>query len=283
MSYSSNIKLSIMKRFVFLLFSSVASFAIAQENPKSDTTKIKLGKGQLEMILIDHTGTKYDTIDASPTEEEKKIFKGHWSGIDVGMNTLINNTITNNPSTDFSDYPYWENNITKSYVWNLNLFEHKFKIIQNYVGITTGFGFNFNGIRFNDNYVLVSNSDTLYAVADTLNNYRKNKLTANYFTLPLLLEICSSNDDMKTFYLAAGVVGGLRLSSKAVRVYEVDGKKHKEVSKGTYGLNPFKLDAALRIGYGTWGIFANYSLLPLFTDGITTEVYPLTFGVTCNF
>jgi hypothetical protein len=252
----------------------------AQEAPKSDTTKINMGK--IEMILIDHSDDKdweYDTIDAAPTEEEKKIFKGHWSGIDVGINALMSAPFERN----FENYPYWENDIAKSSVWNINLLEHKFKIFQNYIGITTGFGFNLNDFRFTDNYVINSTADTTFATMDTINDYSKNRLQSNYFTIPLLLEFCTSNDDENTFYLAAGVVGGVRLSSKTVMVTDIDGKKERIVRKDDFGINPFKLDAALRMGYGTWGVFANYSLIPLFQKDQTMDIYPMTFGVTCNF
>jgi hypothetical protein len=37
------------------------------------------------------------------------------------------------------------------------------------------------------------------------------------------------------------------------------------------------------MGYGSWGAFASYSLMPLFDAGKTTEVYPLTFGLSLNF
>lgn len=269
-----------MKHIFYTCIVMGSFIANSQETPKSDTTKINMGK--IEMILVDHSDDEeweYDTIDAAPTEEEKKIFKGHWSGMDVGFNTLMNAPFERN----FENYPYWENDIAKSSVWNFNLLEHKFKIYQNYIGITTGFGFNLNAFHFTDNYVINSSNDTTFAILDTINDYSKNRLQANYFTIPLLLEFCTSNDDESTFYLAAGVVGGVRLSSKTVMVTDVDGKKERIVTKDDFGINPFKLDAALRMGYGTWGIFANYSLIPLFQKDQTMEVFPMNFGVTCNF
>ena len=87
----------------------------------------------------------------------------------------------------------------------------------------------------------------------------------------------------EALYLAAGVVGGVRLTSKTKRQGEFDGKEFKEKVKGRYNLNAFQLDAAVRLGYGDWGVFANYSLLPLFDQGTTVDIYPLTFGLSLNF
>ena len=98
-----------------------------------------------------------------------------------------------------------------------------------------------------------------------------------------MLEFCTNEDSEKSFYLAAGVIGGVRLASKIKREGEIDGKEFQQKNKGVYGLNSFKLDGTVRLGYGSWGAFASYSLLPLFEVTKTVEVYPLTFGLSLNF
>ena len=188
-----------------------------------------------------------------------------------------------NRENNFSDHPYWNNDAAKSQVWNLNLFEHKFNFGTPYVGLTTGLGFSFTSVAFKNNYLIQSTADSVYAVMDTVHNYSKNKLKASYLTIPLMLEFNTSADEDKSFYLAAGVIGGVRLTSKTKRQGEFDGKEFKEKVKGPFNLNPFKLDAAVRFGYADWGVFANYSLLPLFDQGKTVDLYPLTFGLSLNF
>ena len=165
----------------------------------------------------------------------------------------------------------------------MNLLEKKFNFGTPYVGLTTGLGFSFASVAFRDNFLIESTSDSVYAVMDTANVYSKNKLKASYLTIPLLLEFNTSADKDKSFYLAAGVVGGVRLTSKTKRQGEFDGKEFKEKVKGPFSLNPFKVDAAVRLGYANWGVFANYSLLPLFDKGKTVDLYPLTFGLSLNF
>jgi hypothetical protein len=259
-----------------------AGFSFAQEEKSPDTTRVNLGK--MEIIIIDKSGdkgAKIDTIDAAPDDKSKskRNYEAHWAGLDMGFNVMMNSAMNSN----FDAYPYWENDPARSMTWNLNILEHKFKIAGPYVGITTGLGFSFTQLAFRDNYVLFSSSDTLFAVVDTISSYSKNKLRANYLTVPLLIEFATNADEDKSFYLAAGVVGGVRLSSKVKREGEIDGKNFKQQEKGVYGLNPFKLDATVRMGYGSWGAFASYSLMPLFDTGKTTEVYPLTFGLSLNF
>jgi hypothetical protein len=255
---------------------------IEEGEGEPDTTKMKVGNK--EIIIITHPNEDFnlDSEDDSEDESPKRKRKSdaHWAGVDLGFTVLMNE----NFNTDFATTPYWKNDPARSTVWNLNLLEHKFNFGTPFVGLTTGLGFSFTSVAFRDGYIINSSTDSLFAAVDTVNTYSKNKLKASYLTIPLLLEFNISTNSDKNFYLAAGVVGGVRMTSKIKRNGELaDGKEFEEREKGTYSLNPFKLDAALRVGYGSFGIFANYSLLPLFESEKTVEVYPLTFGLSLNF
>ncbi len=275
--------MKVMKRGIVLIgafMMSLVSFSQEEVEPKpADTTRMNVGK--TEILIIDHSEEEEMQIsdgDTSYVEKEPRK-EAHWAGIDFGVTMLMNESFGNY----FQDYPYWNTEAAKSHVWNLNILEHKFNIAREYFGVTTGLGFSFTSVAFKNNYVLSHTADTLTAFVDTVNAYSKNKLKAAYLTVPLLLEFNTNINANKSFYLAAGVVGGVRLTSKVKRKGEFDGKEFTEKHKGTYALNSFKLDAALRMGYSDFGVFANYSLLPLFDTGKTTAVYPLTFGLSYNF
>tara|TARA_B110000285_G_scaffold7310_2_gene7572 strand:+ start:2476 stop:3360 length:885 start_codon:yes stop_codon:yes gene_type:complete len=255
---------------------------IEEGEGEPDTTKMKVGNK--EIIIITHPNEDFDLDSEDDSEDEspkrKRKSDAHWAGVDLGFTILMND----NFNTDFATTPYWKNDPARSIVWNLNLLEHKFNFGTPFVGLTTGVGFSFTSVAFRDGYIINSSADSLFAVLDTVNTYSKNKLKASYLTIPLLLEFNTNTNSDKNFYLAAGVVGGVRMTSKIKRNGEfADGKEFEEREKGTYSLSPFKLDAALRMGYGSFGVFANYSLLPLFESGKTVEVYPLTFGLSLNF
>jgi len=269
-----------MKKALYSAIILFSTAAFAQEEPKPDTTRLNMGN--VEIILVDHGDEEemdMDTIDAAPDEDDREKYEAHWAGLDMGFSILTNNQM----NTDFDNYPYWKNDPARSMTWNLNLLEHKFGIAREYFGLTTGLGFSFTQIAFRDNYLLTNTADTLYAIIDSVNDYSKNKLKASYLTVPLLLEFCTNADDDKSFYLAAGIIGGVRMASRIKRHGEFDGKEFQQVEKGVYGLNSFKLDGTVRLGYGSWGAFATYSLMPLFDTDKTAEVYPLTFGLTLNF
>ncbi|MCR9171241.1 MAG: outer membrane beta-barrel protein [bacterium] len=250
---------------------------------KADTTRMNVGNS--EFIIITKSDSKSGddiNLDFDEGEEPKRNKKSepHWAGVDFGVTMLMNENFEYN---NFANNPYWNNDAARSQVWNLNIMEHKFNFGTPYVGLTTGLGFSFTSVALRDNYLVQSTADSLFAVMDTVNTYTKNKMKASYLTVPLLLEFNTNADEDRSFYLATGVVGGVRLTSKLKRNGEFEGKEFEERIKGNYNLNSFKLDATARLGYGSWGVFANYSLLPLFDQGKTVEVYPLTFGLSLNF
>ncbi len=248
--------------------------AFGQE--KKDTTRVNLGK--VEVLIVEAVSDSDDTVVINPRDVRKNV--AHWAGVDFGFSVLMNKSGGNT----FPGEPYLKNDVARSQVWNFNFIEHKFKIVKEYVGLTTGLGFSLNQVSFDNNFILGKSGDSTFAIQDTVIGYDKNKLRATYLTVPLLLEFNTNKNNSKGFYLAAGVVGGLRIASRYKTVYKASGDKVKSVQKGDYNLNPFKLDAAVRLGYGQFGAFASYSLLPLFEKGATVnEAYPLTAGLTFNF
>lgn len=262
--------------FIFFIF----GLSYGQEEKKEqegDTTRIKLNGKQI--IIINDNIEEGDTIDASP--EKHKNDRGvtaHWAGLEFGPTMLLNESM----KSSFPSAPYWENDPGKSFSWNLNFAEYKFKIYRNYIGITTGLGLNWTQIGLKNN-VLHSNADSLWVVKDTVNHYQKNKLRGIYLTAPLMLEFCSDGDGDGGFYLAAGVIGGVRIGSSTKMVIETDDSRNKIKTKDQFGLNAFRLDAAVKLGYKGVGVFANYNMLPLFDKSKTVAVYPLTFGLQFNF
>jgi hypothetical protein len=214
-------------------------------------------------------------------EENNKSNKAHWAGFELGAQMNTSGFLDFNSS--FASTPYWENNVAKSLVFNLNTFQHKFSLIKDVFGITTGYGFSFNNTELTSSYVLQHDADTVFAVANTTQEYRRNTIYSAYFTVPLLLDFTANKAYKKSFYVNAGVVGGVRMYShqRVTGAYE-NGDKFENVTKSAFNLNTWMLDATVRMGYGYFGVFANYAVLGMFKEGTTAGVYPLRFGISFN-
>ena len=251
---------------------------------KSDTTTRTYGKNKpIEVIKVDDKIVQINIENKEISSDEKVKTKtenfAHWSSFMMGMNILTNET----QGINFENADYWEIDPAKSFSFSFNFAEKKVNLLKNYVGLTTGLGVTFNNYSFRNNYILTSDQDTTSAFIDTTLQYSKNKLKSTYFRVPLLLEICTSSFD-KGAYFSAGVVGGVRLGSKVKREGEdVSNNSFKQKIKSDYNLNTFTLDALIKFGFDDFGIFAQYSLTPMFQNNKTQTIYPLNFGVTLEF
>ena len=214
-------------------------------------------------------------------EENSNANKAHWAGFELGVQ--MNTTGFLDLNSAFASTPYWENNVAKSLVFNLNTFQHKFSLIKDVFGITTGYGFSFNNTELTSSYVLQHDADTVFALANTAQEYKRNTIYSAYFTVPLLLDFTANKAYKKSFYVNAGVVGGVRMySHQRVTGTYANGDKFENVTKSAFNLNTWMLDATVRMGYGYFGVFANYAVLGMFKEGTTAGVYPLRFGISFN-
>lgn len=171
------------------------------------------------------------------------------------------------------------------------------------LGLLTGAGFSFYNFRFAHPVVLSAENDELEAFYIEGVDVRKCKLTNVYFTIPVLFEIQTKTAKNKDgFNFAFGVTGGLRLYSYTkiyfdeanedytlqnveTGVYDPNvyttANKSRNITKNrdSFYMNPFKLDASIRIGWDEFKLYCNYSLVPLFIKDKGPEVYPFAIGI----
>lgn len=263
-----------------------AGFAAAQSvepvtstSTAKDTTKIILGTTKVLIVgAQDVNKTASDSAETlSPSELKESLT--FWTGIDLGVNTLFNAGGTN---TAPEGAEWLDLDESRSLSWSVNFYQEKIKLIGNHVGVLTGAGLTYNSYGIKTNARVLSNSDSTYAnvVPDSLYRFSKNKLRATYLRVPLMIEFNTSNDPDRTVHLAVGAIGGLRIGSITKQHYEIDGQNYRDRVKSDFNLSPFTLDAAVRLGYKDFTLWANYGLTPLFEKDKGPEVYALSVGVT---
>ena len=216
--------------------------------------------------------------EVSEDDEEDKLYEPNWAGFEFGMIQLLSSSGT----TTFDQHRYWENKVGKSWNFNYNLFEYKFSIFKQYLGITTGLGYSLKGIGLQTNYQLVHSSDSVYAI-DGLSNLKTNKLRSHFISVPLLLEFSTKKDTKKNFYVSAGVIGSWRLSSYLVQKgTDTNGDNFTRFTYSNYNLSRFSLEGTVRAGYSYIGVFAAYQFTSLFQKNKTVGVFPLRIGLSIN-
>jgi hypothetical protein len=203
-------------------------------------------------------------------------FNGHWAGLGLG----INGYLTSDGKLDMpAEYKYLDLHYEKSVNVDINFFEQNINLIKRHFGLVTGLGLTFNNYRFDNNVILVPDSSKIFGYYDnSKESYKKSKLLVTYLTLPLLFEYqTNNNSDINSFHFTAGVIGGIRIGSHTKNMYDGD-KKTK--NRDDFYLNPFKLDATARIGWGVLNLYGNYSLTTLFKNDKGPELYPYSIGIS---
>jgi hypothetical protein len=251
---------------------------------KSDTNDIKIieiGDGK---IVIRTSGDKnHDSHSGSNNEIDLPAVKTQVLGLELGSQFLENSgtadlTLAGSPME--LSYP-------KSLNISLYLIREGFSLINHYLYATTGIGIDFHEYRFRNDITLVSKTTPLQ-VAESTVKFEKNKLSAHYLMIPLMLHMeTNPRHPNKSFKLAAGGYAELLLKSYTKQVSEEEGKIHV---KDNFNLNNLNYGLAANIGFGAIQFYTHYSLTPMFKPDKGPEasipeigqLYPLTFGIVLN-
>lgn len=238
-----------------------------------DTVRIKIGK---KIIIFDEDKKK----DVKRTNKESK-FDGHWSGLELGINSFLNEDLTLDLPAQYS---FLDLKLQKSIEVNLNIFEQDLNLIRNKLGLVTGLGISFNNYRFANNVILVSDTVPLFGYHDIKGgiNYEKSKLATTFLTLPLILEFQTKGakkGKLDDFHVSFGPIVGLKLASHSKVVYTQNDNTEKNKVKDDFNLEPFRYGLTGRIGWGYLNLYANYTLSDMFKKNQGPEVNPFSVGI----
>lgn len=308
-------KINLLTRSLLAVF-VVISFAYplsAQDEGSEKSESHKESKDfMMNNMKIEHHGTDTTYIIINHGKYHKGMghcswmcrkgkYNGHWAGVDLGWNGYVNKDFN---MTFPSNQKYLDLNSSRSMTVNLNPIELNLNIAKNHFGLTSGLGFTFNNYYFSNSTLLVHDSSALVAYRLVDQNgikadMRVNKLTEVWLTVPVMFEY-QTNSGIKwnSFHLSAGVVGGVRICSYTKQKFysrnttyylqDDNGKNIGSVyvdnrftrTHSQYHLNPFKLDATVRIGWSFLNFFANYTVTQMFQKDEGPELYPWAIGIT---
>jgi len=229
---------------------------------------VRVNIGQRDYVISD------DGVKIKKHEKKPK-FNGHWAGLELSINGLLNE----NQIIDFpAGYSYLDLNYNKSTGVNLNFLEQNVNLCKQHLGLVTGLGLTWNNYRFANNVILTDDGKLEgYFDEDPLKSYEKSKLMVASLRVPLMLEY-QTNSKMKanSFHIGGGVVGSARVWSHTKIKY--NGSKVKD--KGDFYINPFRADAIATIGWGVINLHGTYALTEMFRKNKGPEVYPFEIGIT---
>jgi hypothetical protein len=259
--------------YSLLLSALLLLFALPVLGQQPDTVQIETVKPEkalrkLDLRRLNRGGYNYWQDD----------FKGHWAGLDLGFNMLI--------EPDYSGYTsdFMEIDVFRSNSAYFNLIQQSISLQRNRntIGLVTGIGLHMQSYRFLDDNTTIIRDDNGKIQPSKLyfEENQKSKLALFSLQVPLLAEFQIPLDSYNNrIYISAGLYGSLRLNShtkvksKLERREKLKVVDHFTLQDASYGL-------MVRTGYRGINVFATYDLLPLFKEGRGPRLTPVSFGIT---
>lgn len=245
-----------------------------EETPKNDTTKIKLGKSTIIILKNSQDQEDYD-YDLSECDTSKN--DDEWVGISFSIGT--NGYMA--PDYELAlpaEQSLMAINYPRSRSFGINVMSRGADIVKDRIYLTAGLGVSWNSYFFKNNVSITTSNDSTRFIDDSI-EYNKYKLRLTYLEIPLILGARIGNLD-HPIGLQIGVIGGFKIGSMLKRKYKLDETKYKDKIRDDFNINPFKLDAIVRISIDDIGLFARYSLTTLFEKNKAPELYAFSVGFT---
>jgi hypothetical protein len=289
-----------MKKLTILLaMAALCNSASAQQD--TVTVKVTPGKNdtmRIGNILIIKKGKKNSTDDTSKiviTRDEaarKQRISTNYMVLDLGFSNYDDQTdysntgsyLVNKPGSPAFSANDFKLRTGKSINVNIWFFMQRLSIIKNNVNLKYGLGLELNNYRYKSNisyrengvipYTAGTQTTGAFIFRDSI-SFTKNKLAADYLTVPLMLNFASNNAGKnKGISVSAGVSAGYLYGQ---RNKQKSNERGKEKNKGDYDLEKFKLSYVAELGIGPVRLYGSYSPKSIYQHSL--DIRPYNFGL----
>ncbi len=252
--------------------------------PKDDT--IRIGG----MVIIRKPGSKDRQIirDKEYTMKNRKEGKQsnvttNWWIMDIGFANFKDNTDYSSAAAQAyapgSNATWFDLKDFKSRTVNLWFFMQKLNMVKHVVNLKYGLGLELNNffyeqpIRYQETTLAIPNPPRIILDGTVNRTYKKDKLAADYLTVPLMLNFNFTPDRKKGFGFSAGISGGYLYSARNKTITSDEGKKK---AKDDFELERWKLSYIGEIALGPVRFFGSYAVKSMYERGL--DMKPYNFG-----
>jgi hypothetical protein len=160
----------------------------------------------------------------------------------------------------------------KSVNVNLWFFMQRLNVIKHVVNLKYGLGLELNNYRFSEDIRFVKNPTHVILMKDS--SYNKNKLAADYLTVPLMINFNFTPRRERGFGLSAGVSAGYLYSARQ-KFKGGPGGKFKE--HDDFDLRRWKLSYIGELQLGPVKLYGSYAVESMFEKGL--DMTPYNVGI----
>jgi hypothetical protein len=250
----------------------------APSSPKTDTIRI----GNL-IIIKEGKGTQGDEdewLRIRKRHEERHDYKPsnvstNWIILDLGFSNYTDKTnYTSASAQQFApgaSSDWFHLRTGKSINVNIWLFMQRLNLIKHVVNLKYGLGIELNNYRYTDNIKFLK--DPTKVIMDTI-SYNKNKLAADYYTIPLMLNFDFTPGKKDGFGLSVGASAGYKYSSRQKLRSDQTGKYkiHDD-----FDMEPWKISWIGELQLGPVKLYGSLATKSMFQKGL--DQTPYTVGI----
>jgi hypothetical protein len=287
-----------MKKLILLLATAIICLNLsAQEDPgKKDDKKDTIRVGGL--IIVKKGDKKGATVKVGQDDGKKKHrnVSTNWWIVDLGFANYSDKTnyanagsyLVNRPGYPALDKNDFKLKAGKSVNVNIWVFMQRLNLIQHHVHLKYGLGVELNNYRYksainyNEDglvpYTANTQTNAPFIFRDSI-SFSKNKLAADYVTVPLMINFVTNADDRKNrFGLSVGVSAGYLYSQ---RNKQVSSDRGKLKNRGDYDLERFKLSYVAELGLGPVVLYGSYSPKSMYERSL--DIRPFNVGFRFSY
>jgi hypothetical protein len=265
-----------MKRSVLAVLAigiALSSFAQTDSTAeKSDT--IRVGG----MIIIKKPGrnnSESREVIISNKRKSRTNISTNWWIVDLGFANYTDETNyaaarqSGFVSQDITSEDNLKLRTGKSVNVNIWLFQQRLNLIKHAVNLKYGLGVELNNYRFDDERVRFSKNPTFVSIDQGLAGAGKNKLAADYVTIPLMLNFNLTPGRRNGFGFSAGISAGYLYSSR--QKIKDDGDKNK--LRDDFNLEKWKISYIGELTLGPVRLYGSLATRSMWERGLDQTPY----------
>jgi hypothetical protein len=204
----------------------------------------------------------------------------NWWIVDLGFSNIIDNT--NYAGAEAQAFApgitedWMKIKSGKSRNVNIWILMQRLNLAKHIVHLKYGLGLELNNYFFDDVRVRFSEHPTSISLDPTLEHAKKNKLAADYLTVPLMLNFNFTPHKNQGYGFSAGVSAGLLYSAR--QKTKMDGDIDK--TKGDFDLDHWKLSYVAEILLGPVKLYGSLAFKNMWEKGLDHTPYNVGFRVS---
>jgi hypothetical protein len=208
----------------------------------------------------------------------------NWTDKTNYANAIAGNNLVGSPDLGANDFKLRTGKSVNINIW---LFMQRMNLIKHVVNLKYGLGLELNNYRFKNNisfseggmnpYNHAQNISHAFVFRDSI-DFSKNKLAADYVTVPLMLNFRTNpNYNNKGLSISAGVSMGYLYSS---RNKQKSDERGKEKNRGDYDLEKWKFSYVGELGLGPVHLYGSYSPKSIFKNDLNFTPYNIGLRIS---